>query len=61
MRTDAARIGGIEAEKELLAVDDGRRVGLSQEATDIAERLAIETSVEEMLAREVAEASGPEE
>jgi hypothetical protein len=60
VKADAARLVVIEVEKERLAADDARRVELSREATDIAERLALETNVEEMLTHVVAEATSPE-
>ena len=57
VRAAADRLAAIEATKERVAPDDPRRVRLSREATDLAERLAVETNVEEMLAHQEVDAT----
>ena len=52
---DAQRLLEIEADKTSLPDDDPRRIELSEEAIQVAERLASETHVQERLTREATE------
>ena len=61
VKADAERLAHIEGEKERLPAGDPRALTLSREASDAAQRLAVETAIEEELVRAVTDGKDAQE